>query len=499
MKNSIKLSLYINYFVFAILLNSVGAVILQVQRNFDVTKGAASVLEGFKDLPIAFVSFLVASFLPRYGLKKSMVIGLGLVSVFCFVMPFANDFWYFKMLFLVIGVSFALIKVTVYATIGLVTDGTKGHSSFMSSLEGVFMVGVLLGNVLFSLFIDDANPKSAFWLNTYWILGALSLLALLLLLRSKLDESQALKEGENSLNGKEMFGLIFTSKVFISLLVTIGLLFVVGDPLATLLKNSESLSESFATIKIVLRLAIVFAYIMYVVRLRKNGSEENSVANEGRLVNQVDRDFMSMFKLIVLPLVLVFILGVFLFVLIEQSFQTWTPTFYEDILKVPASMSIQAGAVLAGAFAIGRFAAGFILKKVHWFVVVSVCIIGCAAVVLIALPLTKGLNVGTDVTWLSAPLVAYLFPLMGVFLSPIYPSINSVILSSLPNHMHSAMSGLIVVFSALGGTTGSIITGNVFERYDGQTAFYMSLIPMALLLIALFFLKKLTEKAAAEA
>ena len=64
---------------------------------------------------------------------------------------------------------------------------------------------------------------------------------------------------------------------------------------------------------------------------------------------------MSMIKLIALPLVLVFIVGVFLFVLIEQSFQTWTPTFYKEILAVPSSMAIQAGAVLAGAFAIGRF------------------------------------------------------------------------------------------------------------------------------------------------
>ncbi|MEI8640389.1 hypothetical protein P4S68_02165 [Pseudoalteromonas sp. Hal099] len=30
------------------------------------------------------------------------------------------------------------------------------------------------------------------------------------------------------------------------------------------------------------------------------------------------------------------------------------------------------------------------------------------------------------------------------------------------------MTGLIVVFSALGGTTGSMITGYVFEHFSGQ-------------------------------
>jgi len=57
------------------------------------------------------------------------------------------------------------------------------------------------------------------------------------------------------------------------------------------------------------------------------------------------------------------------------------------------------------------------------------------------------------------------------------------------------MAGLIVVFSALGGTTGSMITGTVFDNFDGQTAFYLSLIPMALMLIALWFFRQLKAKA----
>ena len=61
----IKLSLFLNYFVFAILLNSVGTVILQVQHNFAVTKSAASILEAFKDLSIAITSFLIASYVVR--------------------------------------------------------------------------------------------------------------------------------------------------------------------------------------------------------------------------------------------------------------------------------------------------------------------------------------------------------------------------------------------------------------------------------------------------
>jgi hypothetical protein len=51
------------------------------------------------------------------------------------------------------------------------------------------------------------------------------------------------------------------------------------------------------------------------------------------------------------------------------------------------------------------------------------------------------------------------------------------------------MSGLIVVFSALGGTTGFYYHGHVFGAYGGQTAFYLSLIPITILIILLFILK----------
>ncbi|MEZ4918171.1 MAG: hypothetical protein R2792_03610 [Saprospiraceae bacterium] len=102
----IKIALYINYFVFAILLNSVGIVILKSQNNYGVDEVQASTLELFKDLPIAIVSFLVASFLPRLGYKKAMLIGLGIVTVAALGMFAGNSFWAAKLLFLSVGASF---------------------------------------------------------------------------------------------------------------------------------------------------------------------------------------------------------------------------------------------------------------------------------------------------------------------------------------------------------------------------------------------------------
>ena len=264
------------------------------------------------------------------------------------------------------------------------------------------MVGVLIGNVLFSLFIDDKNQKSTEWLNVYWVLGALSSLSFILLFFTKLDEHESKNEKTN----------------------------LIGD-----IKNSLNL----------------FRYIK----------------------------------------VLFFLLCAFLFVLVEQSFQTWTPTFYKEILKLPTSMSIQAAAVLAGAFALGRFLSGFFSKKFSWIYVVSFCVIGFAISIILVLPLTHNIHIDENTNWFNAPLPVYLFPLMGVLLAPIYPSINSVILASIPKYLHSSMSGLIVVFSAIGGTIGSMITGFVFQEFSGQQAFYLSLIPLSLLIVSAIIMNKL--------
>src|SRR5689334_8793042 len=95
----IKLSLFLNYFVFAILLNSVGTVILQVQTSYGVDESSASILEAFKDLSIASVSFLIASYITRIGYKKAMLIALGLVAVACSLMPSMGSFAMTKVLF----------------------------------------------------------------------------------------------------------------------------------------------------------------------------------------------------------------------------------------------------------------------------------------------------------------------------------------------------------------------------------------------------------------
>jgi fucose permease len=394
------------YVVFAILLNSVGTVILQSMHTFEIDKPQASLLEAFKDLSIASASFVIASFLPLLGYRRAMMLALMIVGSACALMPLYPSFRSTELLFACVGIAFALAKVSVYSSIGLLTSEKTAHARLTNTIEGIFMIGVMISPWIFSAFIDPLKPSNPVWFHVYWLLAALCALVFVLLATSKLDESAAHST------------------------------------------RNESMVESF----------------------------------------------VAMLRLLGRPLVYVFLISAFLYVLIEQSFGTWLPTFNNEILKLPNTMSIQLASILAGATAVGRIGAGFVLRRMPWYVLLNLCVVSMGVLVVLTLPLAAHVVARADVGWFDAPIAAYLIPLIGLLMAPIYPVINSVALSSLPKPMHASMTGLIVVFSALGGTLGSRITAIVFSNFDGIHAFYFSLIPMLLVLITLFFFKRETDR-----
>jgi FHS family glucose/mannose:H+ symporter-like MFS transporter len=381
----IKLPLFLNYFLFAMLLNSVGTVILQVQRNFGVSAPAASV---------------------RFGYRRAMLAALAVIALVLAAMPSMPGFFATKLLFVATGASFGVMKISVFATIGLITRNEKDHASFMSFIESFFMVGILSSYFLFSAFVGDTAGGATTWFQVYYVLAGIAALAFVLLFFTPLDESDVHRPGDA--------------------------------------RTSPG------------------------------------------------ADFLAMLQLAWSPLVLVFVASVFIYVMIEQGIMSWLPTFNNQILRLPAALSIEMASILAASTALGRFLAGWILRRVHWFAVVAVCLAAAAALVLAAMPLAARTAPGAAITgWGDAPLASFIFPLIGLFLAPVYPVINSAILSALPPARHGAMSGLIVIFSALGGTTGSLVTGFVFANWGGQRAFYLSLVPIIALLVALFAFARL--------
>jgi FHS family glucose/mannose:H+ symporter-like MFS transporter len=398
----IKLSLFINYFVFAILLNSVGILIQKSQNRYGVDEVTASSLEAFKDLSIAFTSFFVGSFLPRLGYKKGMLIALALVFAGCLGMYWGNSFSSVRILFACVGISFAVIKVSVYSMIGLITNTEKQHESLLSSIESLFMIGIAAGFVAFPLFYSDTDPDA--WLRIYLLLAGIVAISFLILLFSPFN-----------------------------------------------------------------------------VKYEIPGSTPK-------------KDFVQMIRLLKRPLVLVFAISAFMYVMTEQGIMSWLPTFNQKVLLLPEKVSILMTIIMFLSIALGRFITSRLVKKVSWFAILTFCLVGAACMVIFVLPNTQHLQPQKISSLRDVPVIAYVFPLIGLFFAPIYPLVNSFVLSSTEKVLHSPMASLLVFFSAIGGTLGSRLVGYLFKHIGGDKAFYFSLVPMSVLLFCLFLFYRFNKK-----
>lgn len=403
MKNlGIKLALFINYFVFAALLNSVGLLIQKSQNVYGISESKASLLEPAKDLTIALVAFLVGSFLPKLGYKKGMLISYAVVFLGCFIMYFGNSFWSVTLLFACTGFSFAIIKVSVMALIGVVADNENDHKSFMSYIESIFMLGIVFAYLIFPMFYSETDPNG--WLNVYLILAGLIALVFIFILLSELDLPKA--------------------------------------------ETTKSVVD----------------------------------------------DFKDMIHLMKKPLLILFAVFAFMYVMTEQGIMSWLPTFNQKVLHLSEKLAGQMAVILMLSIAFGRFISGIIVKKIHWYIYLTVCLIAASCLVIFVLPMASDIAIEEIRNLSDVPLIGFVFPLIGLFLAPIYPLINSTILSATEKQYHSSVAGILTFFSAFGGTCGSVIIGYLFQNIGGHKAFYFSLIPMAVLIIVIYFINKLNNK-----
>jgi len=394
----IRVALALNFFVFAILLNTVGIVIARVIEDYGVAGTTAASLEAFKDLSIAAASFLVASYVPRIGYRRTMIVGLMGVMVASALVAAVTGFWVTPVLYATIGVSFALMKTAVYSTIGLITKSQAEHTGLMNTLEGIFQVGAMTGPLIFAFMINFYR-----WTDTYWFLAALIFIALVLMWFTQLDEHEI----------------------------------------------------------------------------------EEHAAEAG---------FIEMLKLLKQPIVWTFVICAWLYVMIEQSFGTWLPRFHEQIFGLSAAVASGFMSFYFGSIALSRFVAGYLSKRVPWIVLQLTYLALAFGVTLIVVLFTSEGNATEVTSWLDAPRLAFLFSIVGFFLGPIYPTISSIVLTRMPKSQQAAMTGLIIIFSALGGTTGSLVLGRLTDSLNTHDAFYFPLIPIALLALMLMPYKRLSDR-----
>jgi fucose permease len=152
------------------------------------------------------------------------------------------------------------------------------------------------------------------------------------------------------------------------------------------------------------------------------------------------------------PYALGFSLGIFLYVAAECAVYVWMPTLmagYTGRLAFLATYGISVFFVLR---AIGRFLGSWVLARYSWTAVMAVF----SFAILICFAGSVAGGVGAAV---------WLLPLSGLFMSMIYPTLNSKGISCFPKAEHGAVAGVILFFTCAAAALGPLAMGAVSDAF----------------------------------
>jgi len=148
-----------------------------------------------------------------------------------------------------------------------------------------------------------------------------------------------------------------------------------------------------------------------------------------------------------------FSLAIALYVACEVAIFVWLPTFLDGFSGTELTMAFAAYAVMIFFVlrAVGRFLGAFVLRFVDWKLVMlffSAMIFACflASVVF------------------GKTTAVFVLPLSGLFMSMIYPTLNSKGISCFPKSDHGAIAGLILFFTAVSAAFAPLLMAVVSDH-----------------------------------
>lgn len=155
-----------------------------------------------------------------------------------------------------------------------------------------------------------------------------------------------------------------------------------------------------------------------------------------------------------------------LYVACEVAIFVWLPTFLAGYQGGAIDMWVAAYAVMIffTLRAIGRFMGIWILNRMRWQTVMALFSGLIFALFLASAVLGKGAAL-------------YLLPASGLFMSMIYPTLNSKGISCFPKSAHGAVAGLILFFTAFAAAVGPVLMAYVAETFGGgdmQVGFWLA-------------------------
>ncbi len=162
------------------------------------------------------------------------------------------------------------------------------------------------------------------------------------------------------------------------------------------------------------------------------------------------------------PYALGFSVMVMLYVAVEVAIYVWMPTYLADYHGSLAWLPVYALTIFFVLRAVGRFLGAWLIRFVPWTWLLAV--FGAVIFACFAGALIFGTTAG-----------AYLLPASGLFMSVMYPTLNSKGISCFRKADHGAAAGLILFFTAGAAAAAPLAMGAISDALGGvQYGFWLA-------------------------
>lgn len=270
-----------------------------------------------------------------------------------------------------------------------------------------------------------------FWFYKLWfaIIGAcfaIGKICVFGIIRNNISDEKSLAKTMNSVEASFMIGIF---------VVNTGFGWLISSP------YSEFWKFGFLLIAV---LSAVTIFLLFKAEISEAKPLENKSIVSGL------SGFMT-------PSVLLFLGVIFFIVFVEQGFNSWLPSFYKNHLKVNSFFALQATSFLSLFSYAGRTVTANIIRKFS----LPGYYVACISFIVILLVAIVGIQYFDSE---DSKLILFLFPVIGLFLSPLYPVINSRMIAQIDKEKINLFTSLIVIFSSLGSSVSSIIMAVLFGK-----------------------------------
>jgi FHS family L-fucose permease-like MFS transporter len=158
------------------------------------------------------------------------------------------------------------------------------------------------------------------------------------------------------------------------------------------------------------------------------------------------------------PYALGFSIAIFLYVAVECAIYVWMPTLISGYKGGIVFLTTYALSIFFVLRAVGRFLGSWLMAKFNWAIVL--CIFCFLILVCFIGSIIGGIGIAV-----------ILLPLSGLFMSVVYPTINSKGISCFPKAKHGSIAGIILFFTAAGAALGPLAMGAISDVFGHKVKY----------------------------